>query len=591
VTGTYAIGANGIGYLINELYPNDPNAVIYGAVAQGVFTGSSTESQQDYNVFNDLFVAIPAGNVPTNASFTSSYQTGLIDFAGGGSAAMKNALFQLSANGQGGFSSISVKGQAANQSAVGTQTITGATYNFNSDGSATLVIPLPGSVSSTNALFTGSKTIFESSDGNFILGWTAGGYDIFFGIKALTASATTSMTSGLYFTAAVEDGLGGLGADSYAGSTSNSGDSNGDGVVHQRLNVPGQAATDFGTDDQIILNADGSTGTDLNGYTYLFGDGASAFVAIGTGGFYSLQVGLHAPAFSGSGVYLNPIGVVNGASWQPITASIAPGELFVLYGTGLSTVTMATSGGVAFPASLGGVSVTINGVSCPIYYVSSTQIAALAPFALNASQTGLANIQLTNNGVKSNVVQMYTTDAAPGVYSQGSDGVGYALALHAANNQEVTPSNPAQPGEFISLYMTGLGTVTPAIGTGTVAPMSPQSSADVFTSGNLAVYFNDYGPGGFIGNPANIQFAGLAPTLAALYQVNVEVPSIGLKNGDNVYVEFVTDAADVNEIQIPYGTPASSSSAAGPVRASRPHIRSSRASRRARGVPSTNSGS
>ena len=84
------------------------------------------------------------------------------------------------------------------------QSITGATYNF-SNGSATLTIPLPTGVSSTNALFTGSKTIFQSADGNFILGWTASGYDIFFGVKALTISGTNSLSGGLYFTAALED--------------------------------------------------------------------------------------------------------------------------------------------------------------------------------------------------------------------------------------------------------------------------------------------------------------------------------------------------------------------------------------------------
>ena len=54
--GTYAIGANGAGYLTNELYPTDPNALIYGAVAQGVYTGSSTESEQDGNELNDIYL-------------------------------------------------------------------------------------------------------------------------------------------------------------------------------------------------------------------------------------------------------------------------------------------------------------------------------------------------------------------------------------------------------------------------------------------------------------------------------------------------------------------------------------------------------
>jgi hypothetical protein len=62
-----------------------------------------------------------------------------------------------------------------------------------------------------------------------------------------------------------------------------------------------------------------------------------------------------------------------------------------------------------------------------------------------------------------------------------------------------------------------------------------------------------------------IQFAGLAPGLAGLYQINVQVPSTGLVAGDNVYVEFTTDFADVNQIQIPFGS-GSASTAIRPVR-------------------------
>jgi uncharacterized protein (TIGR03437 family) len=80
------------------------------------------------------------------------------------------------------------------------------------------------------------------------------------------------------------------------------------------------------------------------------------------------------------------------------------------------------------------------------------------------------------------------------------------------------------------------------------------STADVYDSGNLTVLFNDYGINGSTQNPGTIQFAGLAPSLAGLYQINVEVPTSGLASGDNVYVELITDAADVNQIQIPYGS-------------------------------------
>jgi uncharacterized protein (TIGR03437 family) len=559
-TGTYAIGANGAGYIASPLYPTDGYDYENGAVAQGVFSGSATEAFGEGYILNDIFIAIPVGSVPTNVSFTSSYQTGLLDFQGGGISSIMNALFELNPTGKGTFGNITLNGQASNQSAASlTQTVSGATYNFNSDGSATLGIPTPSGVTAANALFTGSKTIFQSADGNFILGWTPAGYDIFFGVKALAINGTNAVSQGLYFTAGLEDGPNANGTDSYYGGDSNSGDSAGDAIVHARLNFPGDLSYDYGTDNQVDLSKDGTTANpDYNGYLYAFGDGGQAFVGIGTKGnsmgSFSLVVGLHAPAFSGTGVYLNPVGVVNAASYQPITASLAPGELITLTGTGLysgSGLDVAPAG--AFPTSLGGVSVTIDNIPCAIYYVSATQIAVTVPYEIASNTTFLANIQVTNNGVQSNVVQMYFQDSAPGAFAITANGIGFAAAVHAATGALLTTANPAQPGEYISLFLTGLGTVTPPVPDGALGPTSTLSTSDLNASGYLTVQFNDYNNQSFQ-NQGNIQFAGLAPGLAGLYQINVQVPTGVLGAGDNVYVEFVTDTADVNQIQIPYGS-------------------------------------
>ena len=580
-TGTYAIGSNGTGYVSSPLFPTLLLDSEFGAVAQGVFTGSSTESETQGNILNDIFIAIPTGTAPTNASFNSTYQTGVLDFASGGVAAIKNALFKLSANGSGGFGAITLTGQASNQTPNATtgtitQTVTGATYGrFNSDGSATLTIPLPAGVTSANALFTGTKTIFESTDGNFILGWTAGGYDIFFGVKALAITGTDSITKGLYFTAGLEDSPStttGLGTDSYYGAISSFGDTAGDAIVHARLNYPNYYSEDYGSDDIIQLNADGTlVNPDFSGYQFIFGDGGQAFVGIGTFGNYAMVVGMHAPAFTAplpsNAVYLNPIGVVNAASYQPITASLSPGELITLYGSGLSSVTMTTIGGQPFPTMLGGVSVSIDSTPCPIYYVSPTQLAVVVPYEIANNQTGLANIQVTNNGTPSNTVQMYFQDSSPGVFSQTTNGIGDASALHATTGTIINMNSPAQPGEYISLYLTGLGTVTPSIVDGALGPTSTLSVADLYPN-SLSVYFNDY-TNGSLGVPGTIQFAGLAPGLAGLYQINVQVPTTGLGAGDSVYVEIITDYADINQFQIPYGSAGTSS-----VRTARPSGRS-----------------
>ncbi len=558
VNGHYAIGANGAGYLENPLYLGDQTDYVYGAVSQGVFTGSATETALSGNYFNDIFIAIPTGAAPTNASFTASYQVGLLDFPNANSTSVKNALFKLAPDGAGHLANMTLSGQAEDQNGTLSQQIAGATYNFAGDGTGTLTIPLPTGVVANNALITGTRTFYQSAGGNFVLGWNSAGYDIIFGVKSLASSATNLTSQGLYFTAALEDWVDNYGVDSYYGGTNNAGDNVGHSIVHQRLSLPGVLSFDEGLDDEIDLNADGTVGTsgngftDLNGYQVQFGVGGQAFVAIGTGGYFALVTGIHAASFSGPGVYLNPIGVVNAASQQPVTASVAPGELLVLYGTGLSSSTVITQGGLAFPTSLNNVTVTMNGVSCPIYYVSSTAVSVSVPWELASNQTGLINIQINNAGTKSNVVQVYQTDAAPGSFSAGATGLGYAAATHAADGSIITTNNPVQAGETISLYLTGLGTVTPTVADGAVGPSNPLSYSDLYNAGNLAVYFNDY-QNGTSGNVGTISYAGLAPTLGGLYQINVKVPSSGLTAGDNVYVEIQTDAADINQVQVPFG--------------------------------------
>ncbi len=474
---TYTIGGNGQGYIISPMNVilGGSNA-IYGGVAQGVFAGSDTE---DGDV-SDIFIAIPAGTPPANASFKTNYSVGLLDFTAASSAAVKNALFNLTPNGAGGLGTITLTGQANNQSAATlTQTVTGASYNFGTDGNANLVIPLPSGVTTVNALFVNNKSMYVSSDGNFVLGWTAGGFDIFFGVSALTSSATNAIYQGTYYTSALEEVPTGYGVDNYYGSNLSAA-GNGNEIVHERLEYPGYYAYDFVTDDYTQMNANGTT-ADTNGYQYAFGDGGKAFVAIGTPGLFSLVVGMQAPACSGSGVYICPTGIYNSASYAPITASIAPGELLTLYGFGLSSGTMTASG--SFPNSLGNVQVLMNNIPAPIYYVSPGQISAVVPYELSPSSSEfVATIQVNNNGQLSNPVTLYLTDALPGIFTQNETGIGFGAVLHNADFSLVTSKNPAEVGEYIDIFLTGLGTVTPTVQDGAPGPTNPLSYADLFTS-------------------------------------------------------------------------------------------------------------
>ena len=270
-----------------------------------------------------------------------------------------------------------------------------------------------------------------------------------------------------------------------------------DSVVHQRVVGNFYYAYDYISDNVVKLTSAGTAGPDYNGYRYRFGAGGIGFVAIGSDGFYSLQVGLQAPVFSGSGVFLNPIGVVNAASYAPITAGIAPGELLTLFGSGLAPATLTMQGGQPFPTTLGGVQVRINGVLCAIYYVTPGQMAVIVPYELATSTNSLADIQVSNNGTLSNVVQVALQNAAPGIFSQTQNGVGLAAALHASTGAVVTASNPAAAGEYLSVFLTGLGSVTPTVANGALGPAPTLSYADVFNAGTLTVVFNDYTTGSY----------------------------------------------------------------------------------------------
>jgi uncharacterized protein (TIGR03437 family) len=144
---------------------------------------------------------------------------------------------------------------------------------------------------------------------------------------------------------------------------------------------------------------------------------------------------------------------------------------------------------------------------------------------------------------------MWVQSTAPGVFSQTQNGVGLAAALHASTGAVVTNNTPAAAGEYLSLFLTGLGAVTPTVQTGALGPAPTLSNANVNTNGNLYVLFNDY-TSGSLGVQGKITYAGLAPGLAGLYQINVQVPA-GFTAGDAVYLEIVTDVVDINEIQIP----------------------------------------
>ena len=160
-------------------------------------------------------------------------------------------------------------------------------------------------------------------------------------------------------------------------------------------------------------------------------------------------------------------GVVNGASFQ---AGIAGGSWVTVKGTNLSPTTRIWTGsdfkGNALPLLLDGVSVKVNNKDAAVYYVSPTQINALAP-----ADTALGSVAVTvTNTVGTSVpVNANLQRTAPAWFPFSQAGGVYPAAVHGSGTY-VGPATlfgtaatavPAIPNETIMLFGTGFGPTNP----------------------------------------------------------------------------------------------------------------------------------
>ena len=200
-------------------------------------------------------------------------------------------------------------------------------------------------------------------------------------------------------------------------------------------------------------------------------------------------------------------GVVNGASFQ--TGPIAPGGIVSLFGENLAIDSEAASV-TPLSDSLGGAVVEVLGVGpAPLLFASPGQINFIAPWAL--PRTARLRVQVGDQ--PSRVVNNSTADAAPAVFLLEG---GRAAALIAgtgslaASTEEFPGSHPISRGEYLQLYVAGLGLVDPEIDLGAPA-VGLHTALEPPT-----VWFGDI--------PVQPAFAGLAPGFVGLYQINVLVP-------------------------------------------------------------------
>lgn len=200
-------------------------------------------------------------------------------------------------------------------------------------------------------------------------------------------------------------------------------------------------------------------------------------------------------------------GVTDSATYGP---RVAPGSLASIFGSNLASQTESASS-FPLPTGMGGASVTIGGVTAPLLYVSATQINFQVPSSLTA---GTSKLVVNGPGGASSSFSVTITSSAPGIYQYGTNRA-------VATNQDGAlnaSSTPAAAGSVITVYMTGIGAVSPTVSDGQPTPSSPTSSATASFSATIGA------------SSATVQFLGLSPGFAGLAQANILVPT--LPSGD-----------------------------------------------------------
>jgi uncharacterized protein (TIGR03437 family) len=511
-SGTYTVKPGGFTTLTNPLRAG---ATINARLGAGALVGSSTEAGP--TVF-DLFIAIPVPPTTvtlSNASLTGAYWISSLEFPNGGLANIRNTNFKLTANGTGGFAESSVTGQAANlKNTLQTQTVGPNSYTVGADGTGTLTFPAAAGLDATTQLIAGVKNIAVAQDGTYFIGGSilTGGHGIVVGVKAMASGGVNASWNGFYYAAGMRFDVSPARLSAVSGAVHANGDGN---SIWSRRTRQSDGLFDAAPLIVSSLTADGSGAITSSGGHVNLASGANVFstsgVDIASSSSYEIYFGALMQPQSGTGVFVNPQFVLNAASFAPAGYPISPGGFITIGGTNLATSNATAT--IPFPPTLGGVSMTINGIAAPIYSVvggSSPVINAVIPFAATGST---ATIVVTSNNVKSNSVDVPLAASGPGIFSVPPNGISGGAMRHL-NGVLVSASAPASRGEFISVYLTGLGPVSPKVADGVAAPGAEPLAR---VTGPIAVYV------GGVQTPAP-QFAGLAPTFAGLYQLNIQIP-------------------------------------------------------------------
>ena len=240
---------------------------------------------------------------------------------------------------------------------------------------------------------------------------------------------------------------------------------------------------------------------------------ASLAASPATPAFGSVPAVSYAPTKGAQISYINTgtIGSFTIITQEPM----APGERIRLQGACIGPfdpVIASTGSSGNWPMSLGGVQASVNGLAAPLLSVSATEVVALVPNGAQSVSGRKIPISITYGGGTTQFGEFPVEDAAPAIYTANGQPSGPALAENPDFSIN-SAQNPVAKGSYVALYLNGTGVTIPAGADGQAAPADPL----LMTALPVTVTVG--------GVPAEVLFAGAAPTLVGVTQVNVRIPA------------------------------------------------------------------
>jgi uncharacterized protein (TIGR03437 family) len=231
-------------------------------------------------------------------------------------------------------------------------------------------------------------------------------------------------------------------------------------------------------------------------------------------------------------------------------SNISSNMFAAIYGSNLASAMQSWDNafnGSQAPTSLGGVSVTVNGIPAFVQYISPTQININAP---DDTATGPVAIIVHNAVGTSNSGQSVRSRLSPTFLSDPrfvSGSKSYVVAETPDFAKFIGPAGlvagatfvNARPGDTVIIFATGCGPTNPATSAGTLAAQN---------SPLMLPYQVKVG-----GQPANVTFAGIVKGTVGLYQFNVVIPAVPV--GDQAIELIVDGVSNTQGLWITVGSP------------------------------------